>query len=211
MKCCVSIAAVVWIYLATISLAAASLPSPTENLRGASDQILLVLKDDKRSLEEKRESIRHMIDERFDFKTMSKQILGKNWSRADVQQKDRFVRLFSRMLQNTYLILVEQYKDESVSYQKEIRKEKFASVDALIHSDTRKIAVVYKFILGGRGWSVYDVVIEGVSMVANYRTSFAAIIRQKGMDGLLAELEAKVHEPNKAVSASPVANGPPAN
>jgi len=188
-----------WLMESSVSMAA--LPTPLESVSGSVDKIFLVLKKKEMSLEEKRVAIRNLVNECFDFRTMSKQILGKHWQRATEEQRVEFIRLYTTLLQNTYLVLVEEYNDESVIYGKdEIRQEKFATVDSIVTSSARKIPVEYKCILGKDRWYIYDVVIEGVSMVSNYRNSFAGLIRQKGFDGLLQDLKIKVSVPIASTS-----------
>ena len=116
-----------------------------------------------------------------------------SWCAVREQQK-RFTTAYRRLLEDTYLVMVEEYTDEKVDYVKEnIKKEKYAQVNTLIvRTGAPPIPVNYKSRLRKNEWWVYDVVIEGVSMISNYRTSYQQIAKNEGIDGLIAQIEAKV-------------------
>ena len=188
----------VWLLILLLASAdALATPSPTEQLRTTIDPILAVLADPALDTEGKRQKIRGIIGERFDFRAMSQRTLAQNWKSATKEQQDRFVQAFRRLLEDTYLAVVEQYSGEKVQYVGEkIRKEKYAQVDTLIvRSEAPSIPVDYKSYLKGERWLVYDVVIEGVSMISNYRTSYQQIAKTEGIDGLIAKLEQKTDCP----------------
>jgi phospholipid transport system substrate-binding protein len=168
---------------------------PTETLRGTIDQVLSILRDDGLEVEAKREQIRDVINKRFDYQAMSQSTLAQNWRTASTEQKRRFVELYARLMQDTYLVLVEEYNNQDVSYGEEkIRKARYAQVDTVILDQGKQIPVVYKLRLKDGEWFVYDVVIEGVSMINNYRSSYQQIVRNDGMDGLLTKIQAKLDE-----------------
>ena len=167
---------------------------PTDTLRSTIDQVLAVLQDKEKDTGSKREKIRDIISVRFDYRAMSQRTLAQNWHTASDVQKERFTRLYARLMQDTYLVLVEEYENQTVEYGDEsIRKEKYAQVKTNILDEGRKIPVDYKLRLKQNGeWYVYDVVIEGVSMINNYRNSYQQIIKTDGMDGLLVKIEDKI-------------------
>ena len=174
--------------------AQATLTGPTEQMKTTIDPILEILQDKTQSVETKRTQIRELLKKRFDFRAMSQRTLATNWKKATEPQKTRFISLFTKLLEDTYLVMVEEYTDEDVKYVGEkLVKDRYAQIDTLI---TRKgappIPVNYKTRLTGEKWLVYDVVIEGVSMISNYRTSYRQIVQKEGMNGLLAKMEAKL-------------------
>lgn len=179
---------------AQVSWAAASLPKPTDQLKSTIDPVLEVLANQSLDSDAKREKIRAIIGERFDFWAMSQRTLGKNWRGATDEQKKRFTKAFRRLLEDTYLVMVEQYTDQKVNYVNEkVKKKKYAQVDTVIvGKDSPNIPVNYKLrIKKDNQWWVYDVVIEGVSMISNYRTSYQEVIKNEGMDQLINKIEEK--------------------
>ncbi len=168
--------------------------SPKEQLKSTIDKVLSVLQEDGMSVDAKRKKIRGIIGERFDYRGMSIRTLGKNWKGASDDQKKRFTAAYRRLLEDTYLVMVEEYTDERVDYVKEeIKKKKYAQVDTLIvRTGAPPIPVNYKARLSKEEWRVYDVVIEGVSMISNYRSSYQQIAKNQGLDGLIAQIEEKI-------------------
>ncbi len=169
-------------------------PSATEQVKSTIDKVLAVLQDGSLSNDAKRDEIRNIISERFDYRGMSIRTLGKNWKGASKEQKKRFTAAYRRLLEDTYLVMVEEYTDEKVDFVKEdIKKQKYAQVNTLIvRTGAPPIPVNYKARLRKDKWWIYDVVIEGVSMISNYRTSYQQIAKNQGLDGLIAQIEEKV-------------------
>lgn len=169
-----------------------AMPSPTEQIKGTIDSVLAVLRNPDMAVNAKKQEVRNIIGARFDYRAMSQRTLAQNWRKATDAEKDQFVSLYTKLLQDTYLVLVEEYTNESVEYRNEkIHKEKYAQVDTVIVAPDKEIPVIYKARLKDDGWYVYDVVIEGVSMISNYRSSYQEIAKREGIDGLIAKLEEK--------------------
>ncbi len=167
--------------------------TPTEHLRMTIEQVLAVLHETDIDNATKRENIRAVINERFDYRAMSQSALARNWKKASSDEQARFVALFARMMQNTYLVMVEEYNSQAVEYGDEkIRKQKYARVKTFIVNSGRRIPLDYKLRLKDGEWLVYDVIIEGVSMINNYRSSYQQIVKSNGMQGLIAKLETKL-------------------
>ncbi|HEY9150802.1 MAG: ABC transporter substrate-binding protein [Gammaproteobacteria bacterium] len=175
--------------LATQALAA---PAPKERVQDTVDAVLEVLRDETRDVETKKRDIRVLVRERFDFRAMAQSTLAQNWRSASEEEQKRFVDLYSRLLEDTYLVMVEEYTNETVEYRNEIlRNENNAQVDTAILAADKEIPVVYRTRLKDGDWYIYDVIIEGVSLISNYRSTYQQIVRREGMDGLLARLEEK--------------------
>ncbi len=167
--------------------------SPTQMLRATIDDVLVVLHDAQMEKSIKREKVRGLINNRFDYETMSRSTLAQNWKQATPEQQQRFIALHARTVQDTYLVMVEEYNDQAVQYRDEqIKKERYAQVDTLILDAGKEIPVNYKLRLKDGEWLVYDVVIEGVSMISNYRSSYQQMVKTDGLDGLLAKLGSKL-------------------
>ena len=125
---------------------------------------------------------------------MSNRVLATNWNKATKRQRTKFTGLFKELLSNTYWRKISGYKNEQVEYIGEkLRNEKFATVNTLVKTETVDIPVDYKlYRRDGEGWYVYDVVIEQVSLLRNYRGTLQQIVHDVGIDGLIQQLEPKV-------------------
>jgi phospholipid transport system substrate-binding protein len=152
-----------------------------------------VLADQSRSEDNRRRRVKALIGENFDFAAMANRVLATNWRKASKAERSRFTNLFRELLSNTYWSRIAAYTDERVEYLGERqRSERLATVSTLIKTANADIPVDYKLYLRGERWLAYDVVIEQVSLVRNYRSNFQDIVRQKGIAGLISDLETKV-------------------
>jgi phospholipid transport system substrate-binding protein len=166
----------------------------TESVRTSVDAIIGILKDAALDKPAKREKIRAVIAERFDFRAMSQRTLATNWKKASSEEQRQFVALFAELIQNTYIGRVEAYTNETVNYPGEKITDDRAVVDTLIVTSSTEIPVTYKLYLKDGQWLVYDVNIEGVSLISNFRTSYQEIVKREGFTGLLTRMEEKVRE-----------------
>jgi phospholipid transport system substrate-binding protein len=134
------------------------------------------------------------IDKIFDFKELSRRTLGKQWKKMSAEQQTEFVQLFRELLQGVYADRLLAYSDQKVLFEKEIMLKKGrAEVQSYLQtSDGKKIPLFYRLTDKSGSWKVYDVIIEGVSMVKNYRTQFRQIISKDSPDKLLEILREKV-------------------
>jgi phospholipid transport system substrate-binding protein len=195
------------LFLLLASVAAATVPGPTDQLRVTVDRIIEILRDKSLPQEVILEKAADLVRAKFDFWAMSQRTLGVNWKKATPAEQKRFVALFSQLLEDTYRgrIKAYTYHDEHVEYVGERIKGSRAEVDTIIIAN-REIPVSYKMRLKGKEWLVYDVVIEEVSLVSNYRNSYAEIVHDEGFSGLLARMEQKIKE-LQANHAAAEANG----
>ena len=179
--------------LATASLVAAG-ASPTDSIRTSVDGVLALLQNKEMDDATRREKIGEVISERFDFRAMSQRTLATNWKSASEEQRKEFVRLFSTLIENTYIGRVEAYTNEKVDFPGEKVKGKKAVVETLILTANADIPVDYKVYMKNDKWWVYDVVIEGISLISNYRSSYQEIVKKEGVDGLIEKMKAKIKE-----------------
>jgi len=185
------------VVLAFFTLNAQAEATPTEQLKSSIEQILNILKDKSIENENRRNQIRTLINDRFYFRAMSQRALARNWKKASKEQQTKFVGLFSQLLENTYIGRIEAYTDERVEYLREkTRNPKRSVVYTQIVTKTADIPINYKLAKKNDQWLVYDVVIEEVSLISNYRSSYDEIIKKDGMDGLLSKMQEKVLEKN---------------
>jgi phospholipid transport system substrate-binding protein len=177
--------------LSVLALAQAQ-TAPTQTVRETVDKIIAILQQKGTTREETWAQIGREIDARFDFRSMSQSVLATNWRAATKQEKRQFVEFFSQYLEDTYRTKIESYTNQRVEYAAETIKGPRAVVETFIVTDKQRIPVNYKLKNNDGEWFAYDVVIEGVSLVNNYRNTFDAIVKSEGMDGLLKDLEGRI-------------------
>ncbi|MEN8256604.1 MAG: ABC transporter substrate-binding protein [Thermodesulfobacteriota bacterium] len=146
--------------------------------------------------QERREMVAEELVKRFDFAEMAKRALAKAWKRRTSVEREKFVNLFKELLKDTYVERLKTYSDGSykVVFDRVLIRGKKAVVNSLVTQKGREISAAYKMYQDGNEWFVYDVVIEGVSLVSNYRSQFVSVIRKDGYDELVRRLEEKVSE-----------------
>jgi phospholipid transport system substrate-binding protein len=169
---------------------------PTDQVRGTVDRVLAILQDPnlkaKGKFVERREQLRSVISARFDFPDMAKRSLGSEWRRIAPSQQQQFVELFTDLLRDAYVENIESYKGEKVSYIRETQEEQFAVVQTLLRSPQGATYTIdYRLHLTEKEWKVYDVVIENVSIVNNYRSQFARVINRSSYEGLIRAMKEK--------------------
>ena len=171
---------------------------PQEKIRTTADGVIVILQDPELSQVERYERITELVRAGFHFPVMSRAVLGVHWRRAEPAQRERFVELFAEFLEASYRERIEaymdQYTDEEVKYLNERIDEDRAEVETAIISGSKEIPVLYRMLREGGEWRVYDVVIEGVSLVRTYRDTFGEIARNQGVDGLIERLQEKIRE-----------------
>jgi len=174
--------------------------SATVQLKTSIDRMLDVLRDPDLKADDKqeirREKIREIAGKRFDYRRMSQLSLARHWRGRTNSEKDEFTHLFSNLLEDAYLSKIESYTDEEVVYLKErIKKKKtkeYAKINTKIVTQTTEIPIDYMmYRTGQEPWRVYDMVIEGVSMVNNYRSQFGQHLERKSFDTLINQLKEK--------------------
>lgn len=144
---------------------------------------------------ERRLAIRKVIDERFDFEEMSKRSLAVYWQQRSAQERREFISLFTDLLERSYMKKIESYNDEKIVYLDEKIDGKYAIVKTKIVTKRNvEIPIDYRMMDKGGKWEVYDVSIEGVSLVNNYRAQFSKIIRTSSYQELVRRMKNKQEE-----------------
>lgn len=188
------------IFLAGISfsLAAESQAalSPQQQLKAGIDGFIKVLSDEKMKDEAHKkllaDKLVELFKQHFNLRYTSQMCLGRYWRKLSPAEKDEFVGLFSDLLKTTYIGRVDEYSGETVNYKKEILLGSKALVKTVVNSKGKEIPVDYKMINRDGRWRVYDVIVEGVSMVRNYRSQFSSILRKKKFAELLDQIRDKI-------------------
>jgi phospholipid transport system substrate-binding protein len=175
-------------------LLANSAVTPKEQIQTTVDQVIEVLRDKRLQGEPRRQTLSHLIRARFNFNIMSQRTLGKYWKSATPAEQEHFVTLFSDLLEASYIGRIEGYSDEIVSYGEEKIDNDRAEVETQLNSGGTHIPINYRMVLQGDQWFVYDVVIEEVSLIKNYRNSYGEIVRKEGFSGLFTRMEEKIKE-----------------
>ncbi|SDZ89853.1 phospholipid transport system substrate-binding protein [Desulfuromusa kysingii] len=169
-----------------------ALPQPQARVKQMVDTVLNVLQQPDLSATEKRAQISGQVQEYLNIASMARRTLGSYWDGASAEQQQRFSDLFVKILEGTYLSRIDDYSTGTVQYLKQRVKDDKAIIDTVIVAKELEIPVQYKMIYVDNVWQVFDLVIEGVSLVKNYRSSYGEIIRQEGYEGLLALMVEKV-------------------
>jgi phospholipid transport system substrate-binding protein len=171
--------------------------APLASVKGNVDKVLDVLRDPALKGESgkkaKKAKIRTITDKMFDFNELSRRTLGQNWTRLNIAQQKEFTELYKSILEDAYVDKIVTYTDEKVLFNKENPlTEKTVEVQTVIVTKKADIPIFYRVILKGTEWRVYDVVIEGVSLINNYRTQFRETLTNKTPEALLETLRKKV-------------------
>jgi phospholipid transport system substrate-binding protein len=188
---------IMFISLWTLVFPAVAAPTPTEQIKTTVNAVLELLRDKSLDREMRRSKIRDVINARFDYRAMSQRTLATQWKKASDEEKGRFVDLFSKLLEWTYVGRIEAYTNETVEFDKEIIKGHRAQVNTFIVTASADIPVNYRLLKKDNDWYVYDVIIEEVSLIRNYRSSYRSIVKNEGISGLLSKMEQKIKELQK--------------
>jgi phospholipid transport system substrate-binding protein len=150
----------------------------------------------EQSRDAKLADIRKIINEIFDYQELSERTLGRDWKKFKPEQQTEFVDLFSKLLENVYADRILAYTHEKIEFGKvtELRKDQVEVESYIITTDNKKVPLFYRLIQKDGNWRVYDVVIEGVSMIKNYRGQFREMLTNKTPEDLLQTLREKVKE-----------------
>ena len=172
---------------------------PTEQLRTQVDRVLKVLEDPALRTEakaaERRAAVRKIATEIFDFGETARRALGRHWQARTPAEREEFVELFTNLLERSYLSRVELYSGEQVTYGGEVIEGDQARIQSrIVTKQGSEIPLEYRMHQKNGRWLVYDVVIEGVSLVANYRTQFNKIIQTSSFQELVRKMKSKQHE-----------------
>jgi phospholipid transport system substrate-binding protein len=188
---CAAAAAFLAVVPAGPARAAAEPAAVVEQTTGA---VIAILTDQKLSTEEKRKRVEDVVLQRVDFETLSKLVLARNWSRFSEPQRSEFMALFKNHLSMTYGRNVESYKNEKVNItgsRNETGGDATVKTKILRGGGSNDILVDYRLRQRDGEWKIIDVIIEGVSLVSNFRSQFQDVIASGGPEQLLSLLREK--------------------
>jgi len=170
-------------------LAAAGLP--TDQTRETVDKVLGILQSGANG-DQRRQQLRDTIYPRFDFPEMAKRSLGSHWSRRTPQEQQEFTKVFTGLLESSYVDKIETFNGEKVVYAREQVDGNNAEVfTKVVTKKGEEFSINYKLHRVGGEWKVYDVVVEDISLVNNYRSQFNRILANASFDELMKKLQQK--------------------
>lgn len=178
-------------------LAAMTATDPQQIVKQTTEQVLQILRTEGDALKKNPQRLYQLINElilpNFDFQQMSKWVLGRHWREASPSQQVEFAKQFELLLVRTYSNALAQFRDQSVEFLPTLdRSDTQVAVRVSINQPGGPpVPITYQMYKVGDAWKVYDVAIEGVSLVVNYRSSFAQEITRNGVDGLIQRLAEK--------------------
>lgn len=189
---------VFFLLLGISALATAAAQTPLGVIRSGTDRAIEILRSQQEngnhSLHDRRDEILQIVEQYFNFQEMARRALGRAWKDQPPEKQREFVRLFKQLLFNTYVGRVENftYSDQKVAYDEERIEGNYSFVRTRIigYKDT-DVEVNYRLRLEGSEWKVYDVIVEGISFVNNYRQQFDSILANESFDSVLRRLREK--------------------
>jgi phospholipid transport system substrate-binding protein len=183
---------------------------PTAQIRATTDDILALLADPALKTEarnsERRQLIRKELDRRIDWATVARSSLGRHWAKRTRAEQTEFVSFFSRLLEETFIDKFETHHSEldKVEYLGEKIIDEYASVKAQVSTKDQIVhPVEYRLQKSGKDWRIYDVLLEGVSLVKNYRDQFDEILAKSSYEKLVADLRAKFPQGVTVAASNP--------
>ena len=172
--------------------------NPKEVVKGVIDEVIRLLTDPSLQAPaqkmRRRELIKATIDPRFDYEEMARRCLAATWRQLSPAQRSEFVDLFGELLEASYADKIEKYSGETVTYLAEHQDDDYAEVRTVLLRKNDRIPMDYRLLKNSDQWKIYDVVIEGVSLVSNYRSQFTRIVQEHSYADLVRRLRNKVQE-----------------
>jgi len=191
-----------WVVAIIISLSAAN-PSqagdPTERIRFVVEQGIEILNDSKLQSKNGKhfylDRLREIVFPLFDFPEMAKRSLGFHWRRLSPEERQEFVTLFTDLLERSYAGKIDLYDGETVIFTGEVVEDNYARVDSkLVSKKGEEFSVDYKLLRTNDDWRIYDVVVEHISLVNNYRSQFNRVIANSSYENLIKKINRKLKE-----------------
>lgn len=187
------------LFLTLVLAPGAQAGEATDQLRTAVDQAIKILEDPAlkkpENAKERRARLRKTAETIFDYRETAKRALARHWAGRTPQEQEEFIALFADLLERSYMGKIEQYGGENVSYVSETVDGDVAAVKTRILTKTKQeVPIDYRLLKSGGRWLIYDVIIEGVSLVGNYRNQFNRIIQTSSYAELVKRMKTKQDE-----------------
>jgi phospholipid transport system substrate-binding protein len=179
--------------------------APTDQLKTQVDRVLKLMDDPalKDKPKDKRAAVRKVADDIFDFGETAKRSLGRHWADRTQAERDEFVKLFGDLLERSYISKIELYGGEKIQYMSDkIEGDQASVMSKLLTKTNTEVPIEYRMLKKGERWLVYDVIIEGVSLVSNYRTQFNKIIQTSSYAELVKKMKSRQDEMGSVTAAA---------
>lgn len=188
---------IVLLTLVGVFLAAYAFATPTDDVKKTVDEVVRIVSDKgmKKHEQQRRQALKKAIGAIFDYHEMAKRSLGRHWNQRTPAEKKQFTDLYATLLENSYAGKIESYNNEKIVYLNETQDNGYAEVRSKVITPKRdEFSLDYRLLKENGKWMVYDVIIEGVSLVSNYRSQFNRIISANGYAELVKKLQTKSEE-----------------
>ncbi len=179
-----------------VAAATAGTATPTEVVQATVNRAITIVQDADLArpvnADKRRSELRRVADDLFDFGEMSRRALARHWGECSSQEREEFVRLFTDLLERSYLSKIENWSGEKVLFVSEAIDGDYAAVRSkIVTVRKQEVPVEYRLYRAGQRWQVYDVLFEGVSFIATYRSQFNRIIQTSSFAGLMDKMREK--------------------
>ena len=182
--------AMLLVFVFSFSVSAGDLHPAEEILKSKLEAALAVLKKKDVDEQTKKKEITEIVAPIFDFPLMAKLALGKKyWSALSPEKKEKYTHTFERFIKLSYLEKMLLYTDEKIAYQPAIQRKNKVHVPTELMGKDKKYSMLYKFYKAKSEWKIYDVEVQGVSLIVTYRSQFDSILQTESFDDLLAKME----------------------
>lgn len=185
----------VWLLAAPTALCAGADDAMTQ-VQNSVDRIVEILRRDVAGEKwpRKRKEIVRIIRDRFASRELAQRVLARHWRERSEKQRDHFVELFADVLETTYINKLKSYSGEQIVFTRQLVKGDKAMVYSEIVRNNQEIPIDYRLLRSGDQWLIYDISVEGVSLVQNYRKQFDQIVKKEQFEGLVRRMEEKIEE-----------------
>ncbi len=200
-----------WIRLIPLLVVLVVVPGPpawagpaTDQLRMYTDQVLKILQNPSMTLAERREAVRQLAEEVFDVNETAQRALGQHWQQRTPAEREEFVKLFANLLEQTYISRIDEFGGEKLTYVSEQLDGERGVVRARITTKNgTEVPVESRVLLKGNRWLIYDILIENLSLISNYRSQFDRVIRTSSYGELVKRLQTKGAFLNEKATKTP--------
>jgi phospholipid transport system substrate-binding protein len=168
--------------------------SPLDSVKGTADAVLTTLRDPqfKSDRDNRQERIKALLRARFDFEEMAKRSLGPNWAKQSAADQQQFVKQFTELLMNSYIGRIDDYHGEKIIYGAERRDGDLSTVHTKIQdNENKEFSIDYRLVQRGDDWKIFDVVVEDISLINNYRSQFSRLLNNGSFADLLQKIATK--------------------
>ena len=186
------------VFIPGTGISASTKDNPMDQLQIAVDGILKILQSEELKQPEKKDErkqlVLNIVTDMFDFREMARSSLGQSWNTLSPEERDTFVGLFTSLVEQRYIGKIDSYNDQKVIYKKELVKGDNAMVYTAIVDKDQEIPIIYRLEKNKGKWLIYDLKIENVSLIVNYRRDFDSIIRKEQFAGLVEKISKQIEK-----------------